>query len=130
ENLSLPVLKILKAQLVPSKILANLIEHTKGYLTEISIHLQYDADNNRLIQAIYQNSAENLKYLKIRLTDDIISEFESLLINCQNLNGLVIITGREKFDWDILFETLTKSSPTSLFKFKFHFYFDKKPGLK
>ena len=53
-----------------------------------------------------------------------------LLINCQNLDGLVIVTGREKFDWDILFKSLTKSSPTILFKFKFHFYFDERPSLK
>src|SRR3989442_2684759 len=54
ENLSFPVLKILKVQLVPSKILTSLIENTKGLLTEINIH-QYDADNKRLIQVIYQN---------------------------------------------------------------------------
>ncbi|GBC25383.2 hypothetical protein GLOIN_2v1774509 [Rhizophagus irregularis DAOM 181602=DAOM 197198] len=37
KNISLPVLEILRTQQVPSKILANLIENTKGYLTEISI---------------------------------------------------------------------------------------------
>ena len=32
------------------------------------------------------------------------------------------------FDWDYLFEVLTKSSPTSLFKFKFSFF--KAPELE
>ena len=64
-NLSLPVLKILKAKLVPSKILVGLIENTKD-LTEISIQLQNDANNERLIQTIHQNSS-NLKYLKVQL---------------------------------------------------------------
>ena len=53
-----------------------------------------------------------------------ILEFENLLNNCQYLSGLLIIiigrTDTDVFDWDNLFEILTKSSPTSLFKFKFY----------
>ena len=53
--------------------------------------------------------------------DSLISVFENLLINCQFLNGLII----ETFDFVgkcKLFEILTKSSPISLFKFKFFSY--------
>ena len=86
ENLSLPILKILKAQRVPSEILANLIKNTKGHLSEISIPYNGidDFDNKRLlIQAIYQN-CPNLRYLKLPLEYDanfnlISAEFENLL---------------------------------------------------
>src|SRR5581483_3412585 len=44
ENLSLPNLKFLKAQRVPSKPLANLIKNTKGHLLEINIY--YDGTYN------------------------------------------------------------------------------------
>ena len=49
-----------------------------------------------------------------------------MLINCQCLDGLVItnyisIFSDSYLDWDNLFNILVKSSPTSLFKFKFHF---------
>jgi hypothetical protein len=127
EKLSFPILKILKVQRVPSKILANLIENTKGNLSEISIH--YDGiDSKRLIRAIYQNCS-NLRYLKLSLaanTNSLISEFENLLINCQFLNGLIIdindIFDVLEFCWDKLFEILTKSSPFSLIKFNFISY--------
>jgi len=76
ENLSLPILKILRTKQVPSKILVNLIESTKEHLTEISIF--YDGvDSERLIQAIYQN-CPFLKYLELSLTSNansFISEF-------------------------------------------------------
>src|SRR5437016_3854922 len=52
-------------------------------------------------------------------------QFENLLINCQFLSGLVIDTMYDynnAFKWDKLFEILTKSSPISLFKFKFFSY--------
>jgi len=67
ENLSLPILKILKTQGVPFKNLANLIENTKGHLSEISI---YDGINEKLIYAIYQN-CPNLRYLKISLKNNV-----------------------------------------------------------
>jgi len=78
---------------------------------------------------IGQNSP-NLKYLKMRLIRKIISEFEELLINCQYLDGLVIVIDKEEFNWNKLFEMLTKLSPTSLFKFKFYYYFENKPKLE
>ena len=126
ENLSLPILKILKARRVPFKILANLIENTKGHLSEISITYRKDCVDNKIpIKAIYQN-CPNLRYLKISLKNNdnsfISAEFENLLINCQFLSELVIDTmyvHNNAFKWDKLFEILTKSSPISLFKFKF-----------
>src|SRR6266496_3742757 len=50
ENLSLPILKILKAQEVPFRILTNLIENTKGHLSEISVHRHH---------LILRNSGDN-----------------------------------------------------------------------
>jgi len=79
--------------------------------------------NKRIIRAIYQNCPK-LKYLKLLLRDSNIFELENLLINCQCLNGLYILTDN-LFYWDDLFEILSMSSPTSLFKFKFGFnYFN------
>ena len=96
------ILKILKANFVPSKFLARLIENTKGHLTEINIYLQHVTDNKMLIQTIYQNCSENLKYLEVRLMKNIISEFETLLINCQNLDGLITQIG---FLWFISYNS-------------------------
>ncbi|PKY53012.1 hypothetical protein RhiirA4_470990 [Rhizophagus irregularis] len=102
------------------KILANLIENTKGNFIEISII--YDQDEGRLIRAIYQNYP-NLNYLKLSLFNENISEFENLLINCRILNGLEIISkNKNQINWKILFEVLTISAPISLFKFKFIYY--------
>jgi hypothetical protein len=117
KNLSLPALKILRTQQVPSKILASLIENTRGYLTEISICYE-GIDNKKLIQAIYQNCS-NLKYLKLSFINDDIFELENLLIKCKDLNGLVIIIFENEPDWDNLFKVLVRSSPINLFKFKF-----------
>ncbi|PKY50776.1 hypothetical protein RhiirA4_467422 [Rhizophagus irregularis] len=120
EKISLPHLKYLKAHYVPSKILASLIENTKGNLIEISIiYDQSDDDEGRLIHAIYQN-CPNLNYLKLSLFSENFSEFENLLINCQILNGLEIFCVHDnQINWKILFEILTRSTPISLFKFKF-----------
>ncbi|CAB5367082.1 unnamed protein product [Rhizophagus irregularis] len=117
KNISLPVLEILRTQQVPSKILANLIENTKGYLTEISICYE-GVDNKRLIQAIYEN-CPNLKYLKLSFINNDITELEKLLIKCKHLSGLVIIIFENEPDWDNLFKVLISSSPINLFKFKF-----------
>uniref|UniRef100_U9TGQ5 F-box associated domain-containing protein n=1 Tax=Rhizophagus irregularis (strain DAOM 181602 / DAOM 197198 / MUCL 43194) TaxID=747089 RepID=U9TGQ5_RHIID len=58
-----------------------------------------------------------------------IFELENLLINCQNLNELsFIINDLFTFNWDKLFELLTKSSPIRLYKFEFDFY--EAPKLK
>ncbi|CAG8623338.1 11039_t:CDS:2 [Rhizophagus irregularis] len=111
EKISLPLLKYLKAHYVPSKILANLIENTKGNLIEISIIYDRSYDEGRLIHAIYQN-CPNLNYLKLSLFSENISEFENLLINCRILNGLVIIgTHENQINWKLLFEILTRSTP-------------------
>jgi hypothetical protein len=119
EKVSLPFLKFLKAQYVPSKILASLIESTKGNLIEISILYVLSVDEGRLIQAIYQNCLK-LNYIKLSLFSDNISEFENLLIHCQFLNGLEIISTHDnQINWNKLFEVLIRSTPINLFKFKF-----------
>jgi hypothetical protein len=117
---SLPFLQVLNAAYLPTNILTSLIEKTKGYLKEISLsYLGYnDTNNKRLIQTIYQN-CPNLKYFKLVISDSYISEFENLLVNCEYLDGLYITM--DGIDWGKLFEILTRSSPTSLFKFKFCF---------
>ncbi|GBB88544.1 hypothetical protein RclHR1_15090003 [Rhizophagus clarus] len=131
ENLSLPLLQILKAEGIPIKVLTNLIKNTNGYLFEINIDdiFHNEIDNEEIIEAIYQK-CPNLKYLKLTVRSSNILEFEKLLINCQYLHGLYIIVENnfwnldsdEMFYWDHLFEILTNSSPISLFKFKFYFY--------
>ncbi|GBC45424.2 hypothetical protein RhiirA1_454357 [Rhizophagus irregularis] len=125
ENISLPNLKTLRTRRVTPKVLANLIENTKGNLTEISVLYSDRYDNSEMfIQAIYQN-CPNLKYFHLSLinnSNSLISEFENLLISCQFLSGLVINVYDEyynKFSWDNLLLILAKSSPISLFKFKF-----------
>jgi len=123
KNLSLPFLQILKTEKIPVRALTSLIENTSGYLIEISIDLDLDEiDNKRIIQAIYQNCPK-LIYLKLSFQNNgILEVLDQLLTNCQYLNGLYIIFySWELFDWDYLFEILTKSSPTSLFKLKFEF---------
>ncbi|PKY54935.1 hypothetical protein RhiirA4_548482 [Rhizophagus irregularis] len=120
KDLSLSNLKILKTIQVPAKSLVNLIESTKGYLTEIDITYE-DVDDEMLIQAIYQN-CPNLRYLKISLmnhTNSLISEFENLSIHCKLLNELFIEI-YNNFSWGKLFIILARSAPIGLFKFKFH----------
>ncbi|GBB88030.1 hypothetical protein RclHR1_14550004 [Rhizophagus clarus] len=122
-NISLPYLKFLKAQSIPSNILANLIENTKGCLIRISIlnrtnDLNRAENDKKLIQKIYQN-CPNLNYLKLRLSDNEFSEFENLLINCQSLIGLEIVGYNT--EWDRFFKIL-KFSQINLFKFKFTAY--------
>ncbi|PKC62534.1 hypothetical protein RhiirA1_465005 [Rhizophagus irregularis] len=125
ENISLPNLKFLKAKRIPLRYLAKLIENTKGKLCEISINsLRYnDFNYEELIQVIIKNCL-NLKYLTLVFRNGDIMELEKLLINCQYLNGLIIVTNKFDlvFDWNKLFEILIKNSPISLFKFKFYFY--------
>ncbi|GBB94934.1 hypothetical protein RclHR1_24440003 [Rhizophagus clarus] len=123
ENILLPNLKTLKTRVISLKILANIIKNTKGNLSEISIGYN-DNYCKMLIQAIYQNCPK-LKYLHLTLhgnSNSLILEIENLLIYCQVLNGLVINVNEDhldKFNWHKLFQILTKSSPNSLFKFKF-----------
>jgi hypothetical protein len=129
KNLSLPFLKILKAHFVPVNILVNLIENTTENLSEMSIHcnnvVRYDGCK-LLIQAIHQN-CPNIRYLKLSLGRDffdrnlLIPEFENLLINCQQLSGLIIkMCKGHEFSWDKFFLVLARSAPPGLFKFKFY----------
>jgi hypothetical protein len=131
ENLSLPFLQILKARNVPIKFLISLIGNTSGYLIEIKIDYvsHNDVDNKKFIQVIYQN-CPNLIYLKSVLRNSNILEFENLLVNCQYLFGLYIMTSDNTFDCDKLFEILIRSSPTSLFRFKFGHLIPKLNSLK
>jgi hypothetical protein len=120
ENLSLLNLKTLKTRQVPSKVITNIIKNTKGHLTEISI---FYVDNEILIQTIYQNCPK-LSYLHLSLINNnsLILEIKNLLIYCQFLNGLIINVYDNYgniFSWDKFFIILAKSSPISLFKFKF-----------
>ncbi|PKC03991.1 hypothetical protein RhiirA5_422916 [Rhizophagus irregularis] len=130
ENLSLPYLQILRASRVPVKALSNIIENTSGNLIEIKIdYISHDEINNKkIIQVIHQNCPK-LEYLKLVFRSCNIFELENLLINCQNLNELsFIINDLFTFNWDKLFELLTKSSPIRLYKFEFDFY--EAPKLK
>ncbi|PKC70758.1 hypothetical protein RhiirA1_532484 [Rhizophagus irregularis] len=127
ENISLPNLKILRTSRVRPIILTNLIENIKGNLTEISVLYDYHGDDSKMfIQAIYRK-CPNLRYLRLSLLlfrniELLISEYESLLSNSRYLNGLIIdiYTGyNTEFKWNEFFMILAKSSPISLFKFKF-----------
>jgi hypothetical protein len=126
ENISLPNLKTLRTRRVSPKMLANLIENTMGNLTEISV-LYDDVDSKMsemFIKAIYQNCPK-LRYLHLSFVNNynsLILEIENLLIYCQFLNGLVINVHdnlNRRFVWEKLFRILVRSSPISLFKFKF-----------
>ncbi|GBC03967.1 hypothetical protein RclHR1_05420011 [Rhizophagus clarus] len=128
-HMGAPFLSFISEQQVPIKILKSLIENTKGNLSEISIFCHDKNDNKMLIKSIYQN-CPSLRYLKLLFYNDNISELEILLINCQYLNGLVIITLENGFNWDNLFKILIRSSPMSLYKFKFSSYELKLESLK
>jgi hypothetical protein len=130
KNLSLPDLKFLTVNNMRVKDLASLINKTKGCLTEIKLDNSYDRyydDRHTLyVQSIYQN-CPNLRYLKLILFDESfngkISDFEILLTNCNYLEGLIVDNSRltVSFGLDNFYKILTKSSPTSLFKFKIKF---------
>ncbi|GBB93256.1 hypothetical protein RclHR1_02140009 [Rhizophagus clarus] len=128
-DLSLPFLQVLRARCVPVKVLTGLIENTSGHLTEIKIDyiIHNVIDNESIIRAIYKKCPK-LEYLKLVIRDNNISELENLLVNCQYLSKLYIIINNGHysendilFNWNYLFEVLAKSSPTSLFDFKFCF---------
>jgi hypothetical protein len=126
KNLTFPFLQILKSSSVPIEDLTCLIKNTSGSLIEITAdRINHDEiSNKKFIQSIYQN-CPNIKYLKLLVKNSNIIEFEKLLIRCQYLNGLYILIDDVQeceFYWDKLFEALTKSSPSSLFKFKFSSY--------
>ncbi|GBB88547.1 hypothetical protein RclHR1_15090006 [Rhizophagus clarus] len=126
EDLSLPFLQSLKTRCVPIQGLTSIIKNTNGSLNEISIgYIHHDEiGNEKIIQTIYQKCL-NLKYLKLTVRNRNILEFEKLLNNCQYIDGLCIIIDNDiwfnnKFNWELLFEVLIRSSPTNLFKFYFH----------
>ncbi|GBC04753.1 hypothetical protein RclHR1_05850002 [Rhizophagus clarus] len=124
ESLSFPFLQILRSSNVPIEFLTSLINNTSGSLIEIKIdYVGHDEiGNKKLIQAIYQK-CPNIKYLTLLIRNCNMLELEKLFISCQHLNGLYILINNNQdrlFDWDKLFEILTKSSSTSLFKIKFH----------
>ncbi|GBC00717.1 hypothetical protein RclHR1_03950013 [Rhizophagus clarus] len=125
ENVSLPFLQIIRTKGCFVTLLANLIGNTSRDLTEFTIHSGGgDIIGNRLvIQAVYKN-CPNLKYFKLPLRNSSILELENLLINCQYLDGLYILT-KNSLEWDDLFEILVKSSPKSLYKFIICFYYYK-----
>ncbi|RIA87044.1 hypothetical protein C1645_828334 [Glomus cerebriforme] len=121
--INLKRLELSGASSIPIEALTSLIENTNGSLIEIRINriVHEIINNKRIIHAIYQN-CPNLRYLKLFFSGKNFLELEKLLIKCQYLNGLFILidwVGDKDWDWDILFEILSKSSPTSLFKFKF-----------
>ncbi|GBB88580.1 hypothetical protein RclHR1_15110003 [Rhizophagus clarus] len=121
-GVSLPFLKFLKVVSVPSELITSLVESTRGFLVEIIVIFQ-GIDGERLLQAIYQN-CPNLNYLTFSLYDKDILSFENLLINCQFLAGLKVIgmydyRYKSEFNWNKLFEILTRSAPVNLFRFKF-----------
>jgi hypothetical protein len=126
KNLSLPVLKFLTVNYTTSKDLISLINKTKGCLTEINLkNIDIDRDRHTPhVRSIYQN-CPNLRYLKLTLFNELfdgeISDFETLLTNCKYLEGLIVDMCRLtlSFDMNNFYKILAKSSPTSLFKFKF-----------
>jgi hypothetical protein len=130
EEASLPGLKVLEANIDTSRLnLDRLIKNINENLIVISIRYNCICEvnyNKRLIQAIYHN-CPNLRYLSMPMKEHNIPEFEWLLIRCQNLNGL-IIENDISFKYESLFEVLTRSSPISLYKFKF--CFNRKFGSK
>jgi hypothetical protein len=124
ENISLPFLKVLRSSSVPIEVLTSLIKNTSGSLIIVKIDYisHNEISNKNLIQVIYQN-CPNIKYLKLLVRNCNISELEKLLISCQYLNGLYILVSSIQdrvFCWNNLFNVLTKSSPSNLFKFKLH----------
>ncbi|GBB94113.1 hypothetical protein RclHR1_22950001 [Rhizophagus clarus] len=115
-TISLPHLKFLYVKHISSGVLANIIENTNGYLSEIILDYYHGDDGGRHIRAIYQHCS-NLNYLKLSLQNKDVLEFQNLLIICKLLSGLEV-TGMDKFNWSELLKIMTKS-PINLFKLKF-----------
>jgi hypothetical protein len=130
DKISLPALKILKANFTLPIMMLKLIVGASVQLTVISISSDYIFSNtddvNNLIQIISQN-CPNLEYADLPIKDYNLTEFEKLLNNCQLLTGLVIRSERQ-LQYKSLFEILNRSSPSSLFKF--YFQLNRKFGPK
>ncbi|EXX77575.1 uncharacterized protein OCT59_013948 [Rhizophagus irregularis] len=130
---SFPKLKVIHIQDASIYTVKKIIEKTDGNLIKIAIYdIEYkkDYDNKPfqdLIQSIYKN-CPNLKFLRLEIKDEILEDFEKLLITCNQLEGLVIESCRWKMynNYNIknLLLLLAKSSPINLFKFKFYYYWD------
>src|ERR1043165_6517875 len=90
-----PKLKVLHIQDASIHTVIKMIEKTKGCLFKIAIYdVECDKDyvNNpfqELIQSIHFH-CPNLKFLRLEIKNDILVDFEKLLITCQQLEGLVI----------------------------------------
>ncbi|PKB97202.1 hypothetical protein RhiirA5_506695 [Rhizophagus irregularis] len=101
------------------KPVTNLFSHLVN-LISLEIHAFRQKNWNHL-NHLEKISLPHLKYLKAHyVPSKILAKFENLLINCQILNGLEIFCVHDyQINWKILFEILTRSTPISLFKFKF-----------
>ncbi|PKY29781.1 hypothetical protein RhiirB3_446534 [Rhizophagus irregularis] len=88
-------------------------------------------DIRRLTQTLYQN-CPNLRYIKLQIRDNVLTEFERLLANSQHLDGLVIDNedNERGFNYKDVYEILTRSSPLNLSKFEFVFEERLMPNLK
>ncbi|CAB5369294.1 unnamed protein product [Rhizophagus irregularis] len=102
----------------------------------ITISIRNDIFNNlddirRLTQTLYQN-CPNLRYIKLQIRDNVLTEFERLLANSQHLDGLVIDNedNERGFNYKDVYEILTRSSPLNLSKFEFVFEERLMPNLK
>ncbi|PKC03746.1 hypothetical protein RhiirA5_423307 [Rhizophagus irregularis] len=132
KDLSLPHLQILKTSGIQHGILMNIIKNSGGNLIELKIDdfYPYDCDIGIIMHTISQ-SCPNLKYLKFPRYVDFL-HLEKLLINCKDLMGLYFNFDNSYLNtyvhWDNFFETLAKSSPINLFRFKFQLY--EAPELK
>jgi hypothetical protein len=130
---SFPKLKVLHIQDASIYTVKKIIEKTEGNLIKIAIYdVEYNKDYDNkpfqeLIQSIYKN-CPNLKFLRLEIKDEILEEFERLLITCKKLEGLVIESCRWKMynNYNIknLLSLLAKSSPNNLIKFKFYHNWD------
>uniref|UniRef100_U9U4T0 Uncharacterized protein n=1 Tax=Rhizophagus irregularis (strain DAOM 181602 / DAOM 197198 / MUCL 43194) TaxID=747089 RepID=U9U4T0_RHIID len=113
---------------------------TSKNLVKIRLLNEYYSERSycKNLEQTLANHADNILYLK--LTKQPITNFvfllflhlEKLLINCKDLMGLYFNFDNSYLNtyvhWDNFFETLAKSSPINLFRFKFQLY--EAPELK
>ncbi|RIA99404.1 hypothetical protein C1645_869974 [Glomus cerebriforme] len=126
---SFPKLKVLHIQDASIYTVKKIIEKTEGNLIKLAIYdVEYDKNCNDnpfkdLIKTIYQN-CPNLKFLRLEIRNNVLNDFEKLLINCNQLEGLVF----EHCRWELYFidvgknllNLLAKSSSINLCNFKFY----------
>ncbi|CAB5193014.1 unnamed protein product [Rhizophagus irregularis] len=88
---------------------------TGNYLENLSLHRLKILTASRVPINTLTNLIEN--------TNGHLTEIIIEYVSHDNIKGLFIIgSSADAFDWDKLFEILTKSSPISLFKFKIYSY--------